>query len=508
MQALDQAAVRSGINSLDLMERAGRELALSARNMLGVPEGRQVALVIGKGKNGGDGLVAARYLAQWGAHVNVVMLNAAADLHPDAAANHAKLESDIFSEWRPGGPEPPGLRRADLIVDCIFGIGFRGTVEGLYADAIEAINASDALVLAADVPSGVDGGDGSVRGPAVRADRTVTFAFPKTGLYLFPGAELVGELEVRDIGIPPLLLSGTAASDIATIEEEHVGALLPVRPADAHKGTAGRVLLIAGSVGMTGAAALASLAALRAGAGMATLGVPASLNPVMEMKLTEVMTLPLPEADGALTAAAAEPALAAAERADAVALGPGIGTRESTRDLVGILLRDLGVPLVLDADGLNCAAEKRQILAEREAPLIITPHPAELSRLTGRSTPEILEDRLGAVKEAAQRFGCPVVLKGAHSLVADPAGRVRINLTGTSGMATAGSGDVLTGCLAALLAQGLAPFEAALCGVHLHGSAGELAAVTVGEIGMLAGDIAASLPMARSRTALRQRGWK
>ncbi len=509
MQALDEAAVRSGLGALDLMERAGRELALAARNMLGVPEGRQVSVVVGKGKNGGDGLVAARYLAEWGARVSVILLTGAGELHPDALANYEKIDHELLLPWSEEGHEPSALRKADLILDCIFGIGFRGVAEGIYAAAIEAVNASGALVLAADIPSGVDGADGSVRGPAVRAGRTVTFALPKTGLYLYPGAGYVGELEVRDIGIPALLVTETAASDIATIDEEQIGFLLPERPADAHKGSNGKVLVLAGSVGMTGAAALASLSALRAGAGMATLGIPASLNPIMEIKLTEVMTVPLPAtAQQAFAAEAAEPALRAAERADAVALGPGIGTAAETRDFVLRVLAGVAVPLVLDADGLNCAAESPQVLAERTAGLIITPHPAELSRLTGRSTEDILSDRIGAVKEAAQRFGCPVVLKGAHTLVADPAGRVRINLTGSSGMATAGSGDVLTGCIAALLAQGLGPWEAALCGVYIHGSAGELAAVTVGEIGMLAGDITAALPVARSRTGGGRPAWR
>ncbi len=509
MQALDEAAAKSGIEPLNLMERAGRELALAARNMLGVPEGRKVAVVAGKGKNGGDGLVAARYLAQWGAQVTVVMLNSTSELHPDALANYERLEGITLQEWPAGEPEHAVLTRSDLVIDCIFGIGFRGVAEGLYAEAIQAVNDVGAAVLAADIPSGVNGADGSVSGPAVRAEKTVTFALPKTGLYLYPGAGLVGELEVREIGIPALLLTEVAASDIATIDEDYVSSLLPARPADAHKGTNGRVLLLAGSVGMTGAAVLASQAALRTGAGMATLGIPVSLNPILETKLTEVMTLPLPEtAEQALSAEAAIPALRAAERADAVALGPGIGTGAETRELVVRLLREVAAPLVLDADGLNCVAREPGVLAERDGPLILTPHPAELSRLTGRSTEEILQDRLGAVKEAAQRFGCPVVLKGAHSLVADPAGRVRINLTGSSGMATAGSGDVLTGCIAALLAQGLPPLEAAVCGVYLHGSAGELAAVTIGEIGMLAGDIAAALPVARSRTGSQRPFWK
>ncbi len=508
MQSLDEAAVRSGIDSLDLMERAGRELALAARNMLGVPEGRKVCVVAGKGKNGGDGMVAARYLAEWGARVAVVMLNPAGELHPDALANLEKLESEMVQGWLEG-PEPTTIRTADLIIDCIFGIGFRGMAEGIYSAAIESINLSGALVLAADIPSGVDGADGSVRGAAVQADRTATFALPKTGLYLYPGAGLVGELEVREIGIPPLLLTEVTASDIATIDEDLVGALLPVRAPDVHKGSNGRVLVLAGSVGMTGAAALTSLAALRTGAGVAILGIPASLNPILEMKLTEVMTVPLPEtAEQAFASEAAAQAMRAAERVDAVALGPGIGTGEETQRFVATLVRELTQPLVLDADGLNCASAEPQILAERRGPLILTPHPTELSRLTGRSTAEILDDRIGAAKEAAQRFGCPVVLKGAHTLVADPAGRVRINLTGVSGMATAGSGDVLTGCIAALLAQGMAAFDAALCGVYLHGAAGELASVTVGEIGMLAGDIAAALPVARSRTGAERSAWR
>jgi NAD(P)H-hydrate epimerase len=506
MQALDSRAIEGGIEPLSLMERAGKAVAEEARNMLSLCAGKRVVIVAARGKNGGDGLVAARYLRNWDAEVEIFLLDDPAELHPDSRFNLEKLkENGLETKSFDRETLQSVLRGADLVVDAIFGIGFRGTAGGVYGSAIELINAAERPVLAVDIPSGVDGKMGWVEGPAVEADCTVTFALPKSGLFLYPGAGRVGKLVVRDIGIPPHLVEEVVSSRIWAIGEE-VEELYPSRPPDVHKGDCGKVLVVAGSTGLTGAAALASRAVLRSGAGVATLGIPASLNPVMEVKLTEVMTLPLPEdPPGHLSAEALPYILDALERFDVLALGPGLGLAESTRKLVTDLLLEVDKPVVLDADGLNCLREDPSLLGRREGSLVITPHPGELARLLGRSIAFIQRDRLSMAAEAARRFGCVVVLKGAHTIVADAEGELGINTSGCPGMATAGSGDVLTGCIATFLAQGLKPFDAARCGVYLHGKAGELAAHMTGEEGMVAGDIISHLPLARSRG--RRSGW-
>ncbi|MDI6831099.1 MAG: NAD(P)H-hydrate dehydratase [Actinomycetota bacterium] len=505
MAALDRAAIEAGTPSLELMERAGRHVAEQARDMLGLCAGKRIAVVAGRGNNGGDGLVAARYLSGWGAETLVVLLGEASELSRDAAANHERL---LEAGGEVVGAEE-GLKRLegeghDLVIDAVFGTGFRGAAEGVHARAIEAVNASGAPVLAVDVPSGMDAATGGVEGPAVRAARTVTFAWPKVGQYLFPGAELVGELVVVDIGIPGSLLGEVVESDIETVEEAEVAALLPRRRLDAHKGECGRVLVVAGSEGLTGAAALCARSAMRAGAGVVTLGIPRSLNAIMEVKLTEVMTLPLPDERGHLAEEALDTVLEALEGYDALALGPGLGTALSTARVVEGLLRRARRPLVLDADGINCAAAFPGALRDRAWPTLITPHPGELGRLLGSGAREVQRSRLECAARAAGDFGCAVALKGAYTIVASPRGRLHINPVALPALATAGSGDVLTGCAAAFLAQGLDPVQAGICGVYVHARAAGIAAQLTGAVGMLAGDIVAHLPLAL--TALMKEG--
>lgn len=500
MAALDRAAVGSGISSLDLMERAGRALAEHARDMLTLGEGKRVSVVAGKGNNGGDGFVAARYLHTWGAVATIYLLAGIEELTPDSATNHRRLLEEGGRVVDASAKElERELEGSDLVIDAVFGTGFRGVAEGRTAAAIEAMNACGAPVLSADVPSGVEADTGGVRGPAVEAARTVTFGWPKVGLYLYPGAEKVGELVVEDIGIPPHLLGEIVKSEIYTVEEEEVSGMLPRRSPYAHKGSSGRVLVVAGSEGLTGAAALCSRSALRAGAGVVTLGVPAALNPILEVKLTEVMTLPLPDREGrCLAEGAVRVVMEALSNYDVLALGPGLGTAPSTRAAVAELLWRVEKPMVLDADGINCAAEEPDCLEEREGPLVLTPHPGELGRLIGKSAREVQETRLDSALRAARRFGCVVVLKGANTVIAEPGGRAHINPLALPGLATAGSGDVLTGCVAALLAQGLEPLQAAVCGVFVHGKAAELATHLVGDVGMVAGDVVSHIPLALS----------
>jgi ADP-dependent NAD(P)H-hydrate dehydratase / NAD(P)H-hydrate epimerase len=511
MAALDRAAIESGIPSLDLMERAGRSVAEQARDILGLCAGKSVSIISARGNNGGDGFVAARYLLSWGAEVRVYLLGRQDELTADAAANHHRfLEGGGEVLEASASVLEKELRDSDLVIDAIFGTGFRGAAKGGFAAAIEAVNASGAPVLAVDIPSGVDAETGAVSGPAIKAVRTVTFALPKAGLYLYPGAGRAGEVVIADIGIPPRLIGDVVESLMFTIEEEHVAAMLPRRRPDAHKGECGRVLVVAGSVGLTGAAALCSRSAMRAGAGVVTLAVPAALNPILEVKLTEVMTIPLPDEGGAHVAAEAlEYVLDVLSGYDALALGPGLGTAPATREVVSGLLRRAERPLVLDADGINCAAADPDNLSGREFPTVITPHPGELGRLLGRRAGDIQASRIESSLEAARRFGCTVILKGAHTLVACPEGRVYINTLALAGLATAGSGDVLTGLAATFCSQGLEPLDAALCGVFVHGRAAELAAHMVGSIGMVAGDIISHLPLALSGLLHeREGGWK
>jgi len=499
MAKLDRAAMDAGTPSLQLMENAGRAVAEQAREMLGgICAGRRVVVVAAKGNNGGDGMVAARYLASWGAAARVVLLGDPEELSPDAAANYRR--------YREGGGEVVSggagalreeLRGAELVIDALFGFGFRGSAQGEFAAAIEAVNACGARVLSVDIPSGMDAATGEVRGPAVEAERTVTLAWPKTGLYLYPGAEKVGELVVADIGIPADLVESVVESDIHVLEEGDVAEMIPPLPAHAHKGQRGKVLVVAGCEGLTGAAALCSRAALRAGAGVVTLGIAAGLNPVMEVKLTEVMTLPLPDEEGRhCRREAAARVLEEAERYDALALGPGLGRATSTAEMVWDLLERWEKPLVLDADGINCAAERPQCLQRREHPTILTPHPGELGRLLGKTAGEVQGSRLACALSAAGALRCVVVLKGADTVIADPSGRAVFHHLALPELATAGSGDVLTGCIAAFCARGLGALAAAQCGVFLHGSAARLACSMVGGLGMVAGDIIAHLPLA------------
>ncbi len=498
MSALDRAAIEGGIPSLELMESAGRAVADNAMDMLNVCTAKNIVVVVGKGNNGGDGFVAARYLTSWGASLKVYLLAGPEGLSPDAGINYERFSRE-GGETILGEPDAGSLAASDLIIDAIFGTGLKGGAEGRLAAAIEAINHSEASVLAVDIPSGVDGETGAVIGPAVEARRTVTFAFPKIGLYLHPGAAYVGELRIADIGIPSELQDRVVKSDIRTVEEEEVARLIPRRRPDFHKGMAGRVLVVAGSWGLTGAASLVSRAALRAGAGVVTLGIAEGLSAIMEVKLTEVMKLSLPDYGGkCLGDGAAQRVLEALADYDVLALGPGLGTAPATCRVVWDLLEKAQKTIVLDADGLNCVAQRPECLENRGYPTIITPHPGELGRLLGKSAREIQAARMESALQAATKFNCVVVLKGANTIICDATGSVLINALALPSLATAGTGDVLTGCIAALAARALPPLEAALCGVYIHGSAAVISSHIIGPVGMIAGDIVSHLPLAVS----------
>lgn len=506
MRNIDRRTIQEAkIPGLDLMERAGQGTVRVALGMLGDPKGKKVVCFCGKGNNGGDGFVVARLLAQAGAAPQVYLLGKKAEVRGDALENlNRLLQMGAGVEELADVEEISGLGEAQLIVDALLGTGVSGPVKGLMAQVIHLINDSGLPVLAVDIPSGVNGDTGEILGCCIQADRTATMALPKRGFFFSPGRERVGELTVVDIGVPPWVVEKEKLT-VETLESQEMAGLIPSRAADAHKGSCGQVLVVAGSVGMTGAAALTSMAVLHAGAGMAILGIPESLNEIMEVKLTEVMTRPLPETKArSLSLASLEPVQELLSWADILAIGPGLSTDPETIQVVRQLLPKLSCPTVIDADGLNAIAQDSQLLKSVKAPLVLTPHAGELARLSGIETPRKTQERIDAAVALAQPYGVVCVFKGSPTLIADQRGEVFINTTGNAGMATAGAGDVLTGMIAGFLAQGLTPLEAAKLGVYLHGLAGDVARDLRGEWGLVAGDLVEAISEAIFRTCGRR----
>ena len=504
MRGLDERAIRKyRIPALTLMENAGRAVADQALTLVRAAPGAAAAVcvVCGKGNNGGDGLVAARLLAAQGVAVAVFLVGRAAELRTEARINHGRLRKAGLKVQEINGARgvaalAAACRETGLVIDAIFGTGFRGAPDRTAADAIAAVNASGAPVLAVDIPSGIDGATGAAAGAAIAARCTVTMGWAKTGLFFHPGRAAAGELVVADIGFPEKMAAEHGFA-VETQEADDVKGLLPRRRPDAHKGACGSAFLLAGSLGFTGAAALAAQAAITAGAGLVSLGIPESLNDVMAMKLTEVIIKPLPETRTRTTSIhALERVRAIVSKADAVAIGPGLSTHPETVELVQQLLPQLPVPAVIDADGLTALAQRPELAAGAKVPLVLTPHYGEMARLLQLDVTAVMANPLAVARQAAARLKQVVVLKGAPTVIADPSGRAWINTTGNAGMATAGSGDVLTGLVAGLMAQGLRPLDAARLGVYLHGLSGDLAAAVRTEYCLLAGDLITWLPQA------------
>jgi len=507
MQLMDQRAIREfGIAGLTLMENAGRACANAITEAFGPGAGRRALVVAGKGNNGGDGYVIARLLCQRGWDARVLLLAHPSEVTGDAAANLALLERGSLILPTDGAQLPAEVfRGAALIVDALLGTGVKSEVTGAFRSAIEMINAAGLPVVAVDIPSGVDAASGRVLGTAVRADLTVSFALPKLGNVLHPGAGLCGRLVVADIGMPPVVLAEAPGSEFVDLPCARL--LFRPRGALAHKGSAGHCLVVAGATGKTGAAAMAAESALRSGAGLVTLAVPAALNPILEAKTTEVMTLPVgrPGAAHHQAGSLGELSRAAGSR-DVVALGPGLGGAPSTVYLVHSLVASLPEPLVLDADALNAVATAPEILLERRGRVtLLTPHPGEMARLARCTVAEVEADRVGTARDFATRFQVHLILKGARSISAAPDGSVAINASGNPGMASGGMGDVLTGVVASLLGQGYPPFEACQLGAFVHGFAADLLLPRLGSQGMSATDVQEMLPEALSRLA--PEGW-
>jgi len=499
-RAADGWAIESGEPGIRLMERAGAGLVDELVKR--VPHGR-VAVVCGKGNNGGDGLVVARRLRELGRHVDVLMLAPGDELRGDARTNFERL----LREHAGTDFEPPRaaavpfsaapLDGAAVIVDAILGTGFSGDPREPARSAIEAINAAGArgaVVVACDVPSGVDASTGEVSGPAVRAELTATFHAAKPGLWIAPGKDHAGDVTVVPIGIgaDAPVVPRLGLIDAAVLDE------VPRRGRESTKFAAGAVLVCGGSLGLTGAPCLASESAQRAGAGYVTALIPASLNLVFEQRLLEAMSVPLPDDGGALRPEALDQIMTRCERAGALVLGPGIGRAQPTQELVQAVAGGAPIPLLLDADGLFAYSGRLSELADRAAATVMTPHAGELGRLLERDSSEIEAHRLSAVREASSAAQAIVVLKGDDTIVCAPDGRAAISRGGAAALATAGTGDVLSGVIGAYLSKRMDPFTAACAGVFVHARAGQLAAVEIGDEGVIASDVIGLLPRARA----------
>ncbi len=489
MRRLDRRAVADlGIPGAVLMENAGRGAAAHVHaGWRG--EGTRVAIVCGKGGNGGDGFVVARWLRRRRLRPEVYLVARPDELSGDAALKFRALPRGVpVRVVEDEATLTPGLRRAGVVVDALLGTGSRGAPTGLVARAIEAINACGRPIVALDIPSGLPADGGPPPGPVVRATLTTTFAGLKLGLVAGPGVDLAGRVVVVDIGIPAAEVGRGLTTFL--LEDADIARHLPRRPRDAHKGTYGHLLIVAGSLGKTGAAALAARAALRSGAGLVTVATPASQQPIVAGLVLEAMTEALPETPAhALALEARAPLAALAAARQALALGPGLGLDPETQALARELARDVELPMVIDADALTALAGHLETLREARGPRCLTPHPGEMARLLGVTTADVQRDRVGCAREFARRHGAHLVLKGATSVIAAPGGDAYLNPTGNPGMASGGTGDVLTGMTGAFLARGMAPLAALSCAVFLHGRAGDLAAARVGEESLVAGDV-------------------
>jgi NAD(P)H-hydrate epimerase len=496
MQSIDRRAIEGmKIPGLQLMETAGIRVVETILEHFDVV-GKTVSVVCGKGNNGGDGFVVARLLHEKGVRPEIFLVGEKTQVRGDALVNLERVEK---AGLRVDEISSPGQFRVStdstLIVDAIFGTGFSGPVKAPHDDIINSINARYAPVVSVDAPSGLDGSTGQVANPTIKADITVTFGLPKLGQVVYPGKSYVGEFVIADVGFPERAISEEGI-ELNYLTPSEATTMLPFRAPDANKGDLGKLFVLVGSEGYTGAAAMTAEAGLRSGTGLVILGCPSGLNDILEIKLTEVITKPLPEVRKRRCFAlrGLGEVREMVKWADAVAVGPGIGTYHETRDLIFRLLSQLDKPAVFDADALNILAKDMDQLRGHSAPLVISPHPGEMSRLTGKSIEQIQRNRINVALEFAQEFNLVCILKGAPSVIAAPNGQAWINPTGNDGMATAGSGDVLTGLIGGFLAQGMLDIDAAVLGCYVHGLAGDLARDQLGPRGMIAGDILKMVP--------------
>ncbi len=507
MREMDRQTIENfGLPGRVLMENAGRGAARVLMEKFPDLSSKRVAIAAGRGNNGGDGFVIARYLTQAGISVTVYLLSDSNRLTGDAADNFKLLGAlgipvkEITDENRFNQVKTE-MAHYHIWVDAIFGTGLNSEVTGFFKAVIHYINELNRPILSVDIPSGLHADTGKPCGICIRASITVTFAFPKIGHILLPGAAYTGELHIIDIGIPPHVVKNVPPRH-HLMTKDAVRNLVHPRACDIHKGGTGHTLVIAGSPGKTGSAAMTAMSALRAGAGLVTLGIPKSLNPVMEAKSLEVMTLPLPETqNGMHSDKSIETIMALIADKKCLAIGPGMGTDPQTQKLVHFLVKECPVPIVLDADGLNNLADNPGILLSRKSDVILTPHPGEMARMLSTTPKNIQANRIDIARSFAAIYNVHLVLKGARTLIAHPDGHVFINPTGNPGMASAGMGDVLTGMIAGFLSQGYSPQAATHLAVYLHGDAADTVAAGKGPYGYIASDVVSGLPEAIGRLA-------
>ncbi len=501
MQELDRKAIEIyRIPGILLMENAGREATEAILAFFPDIQKKKVVIIAGKGNNGGDGFVIARHLMHRGIPVKVILLTDPKSLRGDAETNHYiffRMKGEVIPA--PSTKDYQRIKRdvekADLLIDAIFGTGLDAEVRGYYREVIDHLNSIHKPIVAVDIPSGLNANTGKPLGIAVHATLTVTFGLPKMGLLLSPGSDYAGTLKVIDIGIPKNLVEGEKIQ-VHLLEKEDIRRFLSVpRRPDTHKGDYGHLLVIAGSVGKTGAAAMVCEAALRMGAGLVTLAIPKSLNAIMEMKLTEAMTEPLPETPKqTLSLRAFNSILRLCENKKAVVIGPGLGTFKETQSLILKLIKTIDLPMIIDADGVNALATQPKLLPIPNRSIVLTPHPGEMARLIHSTVKEVQEDRVGIAKNFSQSSHVHLVLKGYRTLIVTPKGDVYINPTGNSGLATGGTGDVLSGMIGGLVCQGFDLLSSLQASVFLHGLAGDEVAREVGEKSLVATDLLRKIP--------------
>ncbi len=486
-----------GVPSFLFMEQAGASLFRFIRDEAKLDYNKKVAVVSGKGNNGGDGIVCARYLMEAGYDVTLFALFEGAPKGEDARVNfefYKKSGGKIYhvSEYTTAKFEEK-ISTFHFIIDAILGIGVKREVSGLYREVIQIINRQNVPVLAVDAPSGIDLSNGKILGTAIKATYTVTFGIPKIGLYVYPGRYFAGKVFIDRVGFPIKDIEEFESRDFL-IDENMIFSIFPKRVPWGHKGTFGKVLTIAGSKGFTGAAYLSSMGILKAGGGLSYLVIPESLEGQIKALSPEVITIPVEEKDGHIAYNAYDDIMKKLDEVDAFIIGPGLGTSEGIKRLVSAIVIDSRKPFVIDADGINVLSHNPEILNDIEAPFVITPHPGELGRILNLPAHRVDEDRVEIVREFSQKYkNMTLVLKGATTIIAKN-GVSYYNITGNSGMATAGSGDVLSGIIGAFLGRGIGAVESSILGVYVHGKSGDMAASYKGESGIIATDLLAYLP--------------
>jgi len=503
VKEIENQAVNLGISLETLMENAGNAVAAQVKQVLHSAVGKRVLVLVGPGNNGGDGLVAARYLHDWGAKVNICLCASRAQNDRNLKlAMQCGIPIIHAYEGRALADLRASISSVDVIIDALFGIGKIRPIEGIFKEVLQNVSMvkgtkSKPVLVAVDLPSGLDSDTGEVDPSCPCADITVTFGYPKIGLFNFPGAEKVGKLIIADIGIPQDLEQDI---DVELITERWARETLPQRPLNAHKGSFGKVLVIAGSVNYSGAAYLACMGAARVGAGLVTLATATSLQPILASKLTEITYIPLPEAEtGIIGSQAVSTLQLELSNYDVLLLGCGLGQHPETVEFVKSLLTDSSQLsavscLILDADAVNTLAQIPQWWRKLRQDAILTPHPGEMARLLGISAKEVQGSRLSITQRSAKKWKKTVVLKGANTIVAAPNGEAKVNNVANPALASAGTGDVLAGAIAGLAAQGLSLFDAAACGVYLHSRAGDIVTEELGDAGVIATDLLPVLP--------------